>query len=93
MSLTQTETRKKRTVQVRLPEALMGHIEQQTGSEGQFADASDYIRDLIRHDAQSHEGYINSRLDKSLNDIKNGRLVAFSGDLRQDVKTARAQKD
>ena len=51
----QVKSEKINRVQVRLPQALMEHVELQTGNKGFYADSSDYIRDLIRKDALRKE--------------------------------------
>ncbi len=52
MNEIQLENRKTSRVQVRLPEALMKQVEFRTNVQGLYADSSDYIRDLIRKDAE-----------------------------------------
>ena len=42
------------TLNVSLPEAMRNWIDAQVGS-GAYTNASDYIRDLIRHDQQERE--------------------------------------
>jgi len=49
----QTESPKASRVQVRLPEALMKQVRFRTDEQGLYADSSDYIRDLIRKDAEA----------------------------------------
>lgn len=39
-------------LQVHMPESLMQHIEKRTGPEGVYANASEFLRDLVRKDAQ-----------------------------------------
>ncbi len=40
-------------LQVFMPEALMQHIEKQIGPNGMYANAGEFLRDLVRKDAYS----------------------------------------
>ena len=42
-------------VNVRLSGKLMEHLEKQISDDGLFENASEYVRDLIRHDLQEQE--------------------------------------
>ncbi len=53
MTEMQTESNKAGRVQVRLPEGLMKQVRFRTEEQRLYADSSDYIRDLIRKDAES----------------------------------------
>ena len=52
MSASQAKNGSKR-LQVLMPSSLMRHIEKRVGSIGLYANPSDYLRDLVRRDAQT----------------------------------------
>lgn len=69
------------TMNVSLPDAMKSWVEEQTQS-GRYSNASDYVRDLIRHDQERRakiskiqalvdEALESGTSDKSLSDILN----------------------
>lgn len=43
------------SIHVKVSGALQDHIQQQTGDDGLYENASEYIRALIRHDLQNRD--------------------------------------
>ena len=64
------------TMNISLPDAMKRHVEAQVRS-GEFANASDYVRDLIRRDEREHRlvlaalrhGEESGRSEQSLDDL------------------------
>jgi len=61
MSDVQNKTGNKR-LQVFMPEVLMQHIEKRIGPDGMYANAGEFLRDLVRKDAQ-REPSLQNHLD------------------------------
>jgi antitoxin ParD1/3/4 len=59
------------TMNVSLPDTLREWVEDQVKG-GEYANASDYIRDLIRHD-QERRRALNDAIDKGLASGRSGR--------------------
>jgi len=64
------------SMNVSLPEGMKAWVEQRV-EDGSYANASDYVRDLIRHDQQSHKDRIDedamAAIREGIADIKAGR--------------------
>ena len=76
-------------VQVRLPEALMRQVVLRTGPEGHYADASDYIRDLIRRDLEAEQGDLQRVLLASLASPTQEMETDFFDDVRERLNQHR----
>ncbi len=62
------------TMNVSLPDTMKTWVEEQATS-GQYSNASDYIRDLIRHDQASRTTeHLADQLREGLADVKSGNL-------------------
>ena len=79
------------TMNVSLPDPMKAWVEGQV-STGKYANASDYVRDLIRHDQEYH-----AKLEKLQAAIDEGRKSGISDrtldDIWADVKTRHANAD
>ncbi len=64
------------SMNVSLPEGLKAWVEQRV-EDGSYANASDYVRDLIRHDQQSYKDRLDddamAAIREGIADIKAGR--------------------
>lgn len=79
------------TMNVSIPDQMKAWVEAQISS-GKYANASDYVRDLIRHDQDYHQ-----RLEKLRTAIDEGRKSGISDrtidDIWSDLKTRHANAD
>lgn len=66
------------TMNVSLPEAMRAWVEGRVGT-GEYANASDYMRDLIRHDQERHKESIDAdtlaAIRQGIADFKAGRVT------------------
>ena len=69
------------TLNVSLPDAMRAWIDAQIGG-GEYANASDYIRDLIRHDQRQREALRLALIEAE----QSGRSARKVGDILQDAK-------
>ena len=76
MSTSQAKNESKR-LQVLMPPSLMRHIEKRVGLTGLYANASDYLRDLVRRDAQAEPG-LQQHLDAVWEILMPGAMAAES---------------
>ncbi len=64
------------SMNVSLPEGMKAWVEQRV-EDGSYANASDYVRDLIRHDQQSHKDRLDedamAAVREGIADLKAGR--------------------
>lgn len=64
------------TMNVSLPETMKSWVENRVNS-GEYANASDYMRDLIRHDQEQHKEALDAdtiaAIRRGIADIKAGR--------------------
>jgi len=80
-------------VNVRLSGKLKSFIADQSGSNGLYESASEYVRDLIRRDYQHHEGRKWNMLYEQLSPgmtAKENEFVSFNPD--EIIKIAKKQK-
>ncbi len=79
------------TMNVSLPEAMKDWVNGQTES-GRYANASDYIRDLIRHDQERARALaeLQARIDEGLDSGPGTRSMR---DLRAAARARRAGND
>lgn len=79
------------TMNVSLPDQMKAWVEAQISS-GKYANASDYVRDLIRHDQHYHQ-----RLGQLRTAIDQGRKSGISDrtidDIWSDLKTRHVKAD
>ena len=70
------------TMNVSLPDAMRSWIDDQVSS-GEYANASDYIRDLIRHDQREREALRLALIEGG----RSGESRLAVSDIVRDVKT------
>ena len=62
---------------VSLPEAMRAWVESRV-STGEYANASDYMRDLIRHDQEQHKDQLDAEtiaaIRRGIADVRAGRM-------------------
>ncbi|AXS41927.1 type II toxin-antitoxin system ParD family antitoxin [Breoghania sp. L-A4] len=78
------------TMNVSLPDLMKDWVEEQARS-GRYANASDYVRDLIRRDQERADKIAAMRalIDEGLADVAAGRVHDF--DAEKIIRQARAQ--
>ncbi len=69
------------TMNISLPDNMREWVESQVAS-GQYANASDYVRDLIRHDQRQREALVLALIEGE----KSGITTATVGDIIQRTK-------
>ncbi len=76
-------------VNVRLSGKLMEHLEKQISDDGLFENASEYVRDLIRHDLQEQEkawGWLRSHLEPAILADDSEYIKATPAEIIRDAK-------
>ena len=76
-------------VNVRLSGKLMEHLEKQISDDGLFENASEYVRDLIRHDLQEQEkawGWLRSHLEPAILADDSEYINATPAEIIRDAK-------
>ncbi len=78
------------TMNVSLPDAMKAWVEEQAGT-GRYANASDYVRDLIRRDQERLEkiAAMQALIDEGMADVAAGRVHDF--DAEKIIQQARAR--
>jgi antitoxin ParD1/3/4 len=66
------------TIHVSLPDAMHRYVLERSSGTGVHATPSEYIRDLIRRDIESHDAM--SKLQQGIDDFRNGRFSEKSID-------------
>lgn len=69
------------TMNISLPDAMREWIESQVAS-GQYANASDYVRDLVRHDQRERETLVLALIEAEKSGISPKRV----GDIIKETK-------
>jgi len=71
-------------ISARVGDHLMDHVELVTKTLGVYETPSEYIRDLVRRDAESDRYYVYNEIMAGYDDIKNGNLIELTGDWKKD---------
>jgi antitoxin ParD1/3/4 len=66
------------SLHVSLPDDMRAFVDKRANGTSSYATPSEYVRDLIRRDmaVQQERAYVFGELAKSLDDIKEGRLIS-----------------
>lgn len=81
------------TINLSLTEELRDFIDQNCGEGSEFATASEFLRDLIREKKRRMEAAaLRDSVIEGYGDVTKGRLVEFSGSLRESLAEARSRE-
>jgi antitoxin ParD1/3/4 len=73
-------------INARLSQPLADFVEYMVGKTGLYETPSEYIRDLIRHDMERHQGQlVQEAILTGYRDLAAGRVFASSGDFKTDM--------
>lgn len=75
-----------KSINVPLTDEMKRFVSEQAGDGTMYSTPSEYVRDLIRHDQERKEAEeLRRSILEGYQDIAEGRLTVFTGDLRKDI--------
>ncbi|MBO6661231.1 hypothetical protein [Roseivirga sp.] len=75
-----------KSINVPLTDEMKRFVSEQAGDGTMYSTPSEYVRDLIRHDQERKEAEaLRESILEGYKDIAEGKVTAFSGDLRKDI--------
>lgn len=75
-----------KSINVPLTDEMKSFVSEQAGDGTMYSTPSEYVRDLIRHDQERKEAEeIRRSILEGYQDIAEGRLTVFTGNLRVDI--------
>ncbi|MDW3208251.1 MAG: hypothetical protein R8N23_00185 [Reichenbachiella sp.] len=84
---------KTESLNIALTDEMKKFVSSQSGSGTLYATPSEYVRDLIRHESERLQAAkVRSSIIEGYQDILNGRVHEFSGDLMTDLKAHKRRK-
>lgn len=77
----------------RLPVYLLNHVNKVVGILGLYETPSEYLRDLIKRDAESERYRALDQISEGIDDIENGQYTELTGDWNQDKRQILGAKE
>ena len=75
-----------KSINIPLTDEMKRFVSEQAGDGTMYSTPSEYVRDLIRHDQEKKEAEaLKASILEGYQDIAEGRLTTFTGDLRKDI--------
>lgn len=79
-----------RTINISLTDELRAFVDDNCGDAGMYATPSEFVRDILREKkARMEAAALRDGVLEGYRDLIEGRMVAFEGDLRASLKSAK----
>jgi len=76
------------TMNVSLPDPMREWIEERV-RRGEYANASDYVRDLVRHDREQHERLVEALIEGEKSGVSTRTVAEIAGAARSKIRNAK----
>ena len=77
------------TMNVSLPDPMRDWIEERVRS-GEYANASDYMRDLVRHDRERHNALVEALIEGENSGLSNRSVEDIVADAKAELRNGKA---